>query len=107
MKIPIYLLSIIALASCTYNKKIDDCKGKILDLELTSFGDTNNKLFHYHRTNSFTEIKDTSELLRFEDSTQIAHFFQPSSLDSTKRKITYKVKEGIIKMGEYTWDLIV
>ena len=87
--------------------KTDNCKGQILDLEMSSFDDTNNKLLDYYKANTFVEITDTSQLLKFEEPSRISYFFQPSTIDSTKRKFTYKVKESIIKTENYQWDLLV
>ena len=52
-------------------------------------------------------ITDTNQLLRYEAPNRIAHFFQPSAIDSTKRKYAYKAKEAIIKTVNYQWDLLV
>ncbi len=98
------LFYITILTSCS-NKRIDNCKGHILDLEIKSFGNSENKIINYYKTENFLEIIDTNHLLRFEIPRRIAYFFQPSILDSTKRKYTYKVKESIIKTDEYQWDL--
>tara|TARA_R110000744_G_C19149149_1_gene539219 strand:+ start:61 stop:624 length:564 start_codon:yes stop_codon:yes gene_type:complete len=106
MKEIFYILLFLIFAACTSHEG-ENCEGKILDLELNSDNDLNNKLFNYYRDNSFIEIKDTIQLLRFEKPRRIAHFFQPSSIDSTKRKYKYKAKEAIIKTKEYQWDLLV
>ena len=106
MKRLFYLSSIIVITSCS-TPVTDNCKGQILDLEMTSFNDPNNKLLNFYKTNSFIDITDTNQLLRYEEPGRIAHFFQPSTLDSTKRKYTYKVKEAIIKTDKYQWDLLV
>ncbi len=74
---------------------------------MASFNDPNNKLLNYYKTNSFVEIIDTNQLLRFEKPERIAHFFQPSTTDPTQRKYTYKVKEAVIKTANYQWDLLV
>jgi hypothetical protein len=106
MKELIYLSTVLILTGCS-TPNTDNCKGEILDLEMTSFYDTNNKLLSYYKANSFIEIKDTNQLLRYEEPSRIAYFFQPSIIDSTKRKYTYKVKEAIIKTANYQWDLLV
>ncbi len=69
--------------------------------------DAFNKLFKYYETNTFIEIIDTNQLLRYEEPERIAHFFQTSKDDPTRRKYIYKVKEAIIKMPKYQWDLLV
>ena len=106
MKRLFYISTIIILTSCS-TQKTENCKGQILDLEMTSFNDPDNKLLNYYKTNSFVEIVDTNQLLRYEEPRRIAHFFQRSTNDSTKRKYTYKVKEAIIKTANYQWDLLV
>ncbi len=109
MKRAFYIsLAIIFLANCTQGNK-DDCRGQILDLDNSSSTDTVNKLFNYYKTHAseFIEVKDTAGLLRYEQPNRISYFFQHSNLDSTKRKFTYKVKEGIIKTQNYQWDLIL
>lgn len=93
------------MTSC-FSKNEDICKGQILDFEMNSFDEPNNKLINYYNTNSFVEIKDTFQLLRFEEPDRIPFYFEKSSIDTTKRKYTYKVKEAIIKMDKYQWDLL-
>ena len=106
MKRLFYISTVIILTGCS-TPKTDNCKGQILDLEMSSFNDSSNKLLDYYKANSFVEIIDTNQLLRFEEPRRIAHFFQLSTIDSTKRKYTYKVKEAIIKTDNYQWDLLV
>jgi hypothetical protein len=106
MKKLLYISIFIVLKSCSI-QKADDCKVPILNLEMTSFNDSNNRLLNYYKTNSFIEILDTSQLLRYEEPGRIAYFFQRSKNDSTKRRYTYKVKEAIIKTANYQWDLLV
>lgn len=65
-----------------------------------------NKILAYYESHPFVEIKDTAELLRFEEPGRIGHFFQASEVDSTRRKFTYSVIEGLIKTGTYQWDLL-
>ena len=105
MRYLFYISVVIYFFGCSI--KTDNCKGKILDFEMNSSIDAFNKLFKYYETNTFTEIIDTNQLLRFEKSDGIAHFFQPSKKDSTTRKYIYKAKEAIIKMPNYQWDLLV
>lgn len=101
----LYFALIAILASCSSPKtEITNCY--ILDLEIKSHDDPDNKIMSYYKTNLFVEIANINQLLRFEDSSRVAFFFQPSANDSTKRKFTYKVKEGIIKTNNYQWDLI-
>jgi hypothetical protein len=106
MKRQLYISTLIILIGCS-SPKIDNCEGQILDLEMGSFNNANNKLLNYYKTNTFVEIFDTTQLLRYEEPGRISHFFQPSSIDKTKRKYTYKVKEAIIKTTNYQWDLLV
>ena len=73
---------------------------------MNSFDEPNNKLIEYYKSNSFVEIKDTLQLLRFEEPDRISFYFEKSIIDSTKRKYTYKVKEAIIKTDKYQWDLL-
>jgi hypothetical protein len=101
----LFIPVILILTSCS-SPKTDNCKGQILNLEMSSVDDPNNKLLDYYRTNSFVTITDTNQLLRFEKPGRIAHLFQPSAIDSTRRKYTYKVKEGVIKTANYQWDLL-
>jgi hypothetical protein len=104
MKKNFYLLTFVILTSCTA-PKTDSCKGQILDLEMNSFDDTNNKILEYYRSKPFIEITDTNQLLKFYEPRRIAQFIQPSAIDSTKRKYTFKVKEAIFKTKNYQCDL--
>lgn len=106
MKRLFYISTFIVFTSCS-TQKTDNCKGQIIDLEMTSFNDQNNKILNYYKTNSFVEILDTNQLLRYYEPRRMTHFFQRSTTDSTKRKYTYKVKEAIIKTANYQWDLLV
>jgi hypothetical protein len=105
MKKLFYLSAVLILASCSISRT-HNCEGRILDLEMNSYNDPENKLMNYYKMNSFVEIRDTNQLLRFEEPRRVAYFFQPSSVDSTKRRFTYKVKEAIIRTDNYQWDLL-
>jgi hypothetical protein len=99
------LLMALSIAGCA-GPSADDCTGKILDLEMRSHDEPGNKILAYYKSHPFVVIKDTAELLRFEEPGRIGYFFQASELDTTKRKFTYSVIEGLIKTSAYQWDLL-
>ena len=93
------------IAGCA-GPSADDCTGMILDLEMRSPDEPVNKILAYYESHPFVEIKDTTELLRFEEPGRIGRFFQASDVDSARRKFTYSVIEGLIKTSTYQWDLL-
>ena len=105
MKNTISLLLILIILSCS-SKKNEDCKGKLIDLEVEHIDEEVSKILNYHTLNSFIEVKDSTQLVRFEESKRVAYFLQPSKKDSTVNKFTYKVKEGFIRTNKYRWDII-
>ena len=99
------LLMALVISRCA-GPNSDDCAGKILDLEMRSHDEPGNKILTYYKSHPFVEIKDTAELLRFEEPRRVGYFFQASEVDSTRRKFTYSVIEGVIKTDAYQWDLL-
>ena len=106
MKPILFATSILLFCSCT-NESHKDCNGKLLDLTIASFDDPSNKIISNAKSSAFTNIEDSLTLIKYEPVNRVQYFFQPSKLDSTKRKFVFKVKPGIIRTPVYDVDLIL
>jgi hypothetical protein len=93
------------MAGCANNSN-EDCEGEILDLEISSFDDSSNRIIDFLSENKFRSITDSIELIRFEEPNRVSYFFQKSAVDSTKLKFQYLVKEAIIQTEKFQWDLL-
>lgn len=63
-------------------------------------------MISYLRTQSFRSVQDSISLLRYEKPGRVRYLLQASKSDSTKKRFSYYVQDGLIKRDLYQCDLI-